>query len=341
MSCFVFIARAEPPTLAHLETIKRGLAVCDRGIVVIGSHERARGVRNPFTSAERIEMITGSLPECKDRLEFLPLHDSDYHFSAWLASLKAKIAVLAPEETQRHEVYLMSHKKDDTSYYLDHFPEWKKIEVPTLEGNLSATQIRRKWLAASTPVDFSSVASPFVNDYLSQFRSRPEFKDLRDEFLFAEEYRKVWACAPYPPIFVVGDNCVFCQKNILLIRRGQNPGKGLYAVAGGFLNPEESLETCAVRELLEETIIDISEAELRASIVGKEVFDDPHRDPRGRVVSHSYCYHLKRDTLPQIHGGDDAAVALWMPTSEMESHRAEFAGDHFQMIRYFMRVYGL
>lgn len=106
---------------------------------------------------------------------------------------------------------------------------------------------------------------------------------------------------------------------ILLVRRGGHPFKGRWALPGGFLQPGESLEECARRELREETGL-----EARA-LVPLAPRSAPGRDPRGWILS---CPFLCVVTAGAegVRGGDDAAAAEWRPLEE-PSRRLAFDHD--------------
>jgi 8-oxo-dGTP diphosphatase len=90
---------------------------------------------------------------------------------------------------------------------------------------------------------------------------------------------------------------------VLLIQRKDAPFKGLWALPGGFVNENESLERAAARELHEETAM----SGVRLEQLG--AFGDPGRDPRGHTVSVVYMTFLL--TEGNIAAGDDASAAGW------------------------------
>ncbi len=91
---------------------------------------------------------------------------------------------------------------------------------------------------------------------------------------------------------------------LLLIRRGAHPFQGCWALPGGFLRSDETVEECALREISEET--GASPTALRH--VG--VYSNVNRDPRGRIVSNAFLA-VSRDGPIQVQGGTDAAEAQW------------------------------
>ena len=131
----------------------------------------------------------------------------------------------------------------------------------------------------------------------------------------------------YQPIQVTVDIVVFTVHEqtlqVLLIERGIDPFKGRYALPGGFVRAGETLEQAAFRELLEETgTKDVYLEQLYT-------FGDPHRDPRGRVVTVAYYALVPTDKSPLL-AGTDAATAGWYPVSALPP----LAFDHKRIVEY-------
>ncbi len=95
-------------------------------------------------------------------------------------------------------------------------------------------------------------------------------------------------------------------SRVLLIRRGNEPFAGRWALPGGFVDEGERPEDAARRELAEETGLRFDGP---LDLVG--VYGDPGRDPRGWTVSAAYRAML--DAPSAVEGGDDAAEARWFP----------------------------
>ena len=94
------------------------------------------------------------------------------------------------------------------------------------------------------------------------------------------------------------------ELRVLLIRRGRHPYIGQWALPGGFVNPDETVEEAAQRELEEETGI-------RASCLRQlYAFSKPGRDPRAWVITVAYLAFVNSDCL-SVTAGDDAAEAQW------------------------------
>ena len=96
---------------------------------------------------------------------------------------------------------------------------------------------------------------------------------------------------------------------ILLIQRAKDPFKGQWALPGGFLDIDETLESAARRELKEETGVKIDQWKY----VG--VYDTVDRDPRDRVVSNAYLAIIP--SKPDVIAADDAAEAQWFNINDL------------------------
>lgn len=132
---------------------------------------------------------------------------------------------------------------------------------------------------------------------------------------------------PVTPQLAVDCVVVDARRRVLLIRRGNPPFKGGYALPGGFVEVGETVETAAARELMEETGVKAGKPRL----IG--VYSDPKRDPRGHSVSAAFLMRVKSVTP---RAGDDAADAEWVSDWRQET----LAFDHAQILADAMRLLG-
>lgn len=128
----------------------------------------------------------------------------------------------------------------------------------------------------------------------------------------------------YPRPAVTTDCVVFGKvgndTKVLLIERGNEPYKGCWAFPGGFLNMDENAEQGALRELKEETGLDLK------NIKQIGAFSDVHRDPRSRVITIAY-YAVTE--ISDVCGSDDAAKAQWFSLNNIPP----LAFDHDKILR--------
>lgn len=131
-------------------------------------------------------------------------------------------------------------------------------------------------------------------------------------------------CYKYPHPAVTTDCVIFgfdgTDLNVLLVKRGIEPYKGRWAFPGGFLNPAESAEQGALRELKEETGLGT------AYIEQFHTYSGPDRDPRERVITIAYFALVK---IQEVRGGDDADDARWFPVKSVP----QLAFDHDMILR--------
>lgn len=104
--------------------------------------------------------------------------------------------------------------------------------------------------------------------------------------------------------------------SILLIRRGEYPFMGKWALPGGFLRKDETVEECALREIREETSI------LPNALMLVDVFSEVDRDPRGRIISNAFVSIISEENV-KVMGGDDALEAEWFQVS-FEKRQGEY-----------------
>ena len=116
------------------------------------------------------------------------------------------------------------------------------------------------------------------------------------------------------------------ELHLLLIKRRNDPYKGQWALPGGFVENDEDLEAAAIRELKEETGMELHEMGQLAA------FGTPGRDPRGRCVS--VVYYAITKTMDHVAGSDDAAEAKWVNVKEIST----LAFDHKDILEYALWV---
>lgn len=111
--------------------------------------------------------------------------------------------------------------------------------------------------------------------------------------------------------------------SVLLIKRKYPPFKDCWAIPGGFVLENESLEEAVKRELLEETGIKVSFLEQLYS------FGEPKRDPRQRIISIAYFALVKSVLFQQLKASTDAEEALWFSINKLPP----LAFDHKKILQ--------
>lgn len=131
----------------------------------------------------------------------------------------------------------------------------------------------------------------------------------------------------YPKPAVTVDIIIFAVKEdelkVLLVKRGIEPFRGMWAIPGGFVRINESLEDAAIRELEEETGVgDVYLEQLYT-------FGELNRDPRGRVITAAY-FALANFEKIKLNAKTDVSEAKWFSVLELP----KLAFDHDKILRY-------
>ena len=339
----VFIGRMQPPHNGHVRNIKKALEIADHVLVIAGSANQPRTPKNPFTVAERTKMIKGIFPD--DRVQVAGVEDF-YPDALWLKNVQTAVhkhiislGLAASAATFIDaKIAILGHDKDHTSFYLKMFPTWDFIEIGHRlhdEENkiLDASIIRDQYFTRDLDKIVKDVYTE-VLAFLVKFSETAEYETLIDEYEYIHRYKKEWEAAPYPPTFVTTDAIVVQSGHVLLVRRRTAPGKGLWALPGGFVNQHERLEDGVIRELREETKLKVPVPVLKGSIKHFEVFDAPHRSLRGRTITNAFLFALEdQQSLPKVKGADDAEEARWFPLDIVDAMGSILFEDHKSIIQ--------
>jgi len=334
----VFIGRFQPFHNGHLEVIKNALKdEAEKLIIVVGSHRVPRSLKNPWSYEERRVMIELALPaDLLGRTTIVPARDYMYDNTMWLTGIQN--VVTQTINCRSATVKLIGHFKDDSSFYLRLFPQWKLVAEPNHFG-ITSTMIREE-IFENIGLFVTNMPEKVLNEVLA-WTGTQSCEELRREWKFLKDYKKKWASAPFPPVFVTTDAVIVQAGHVLLVRRGFNPGKGRYALPGGFLQGNKRIIDSCLAEVKEETNILFPKDQLKKCLKDIHVFDHPLRDQRGRTITHAHYFEIDRlGPLPAVAGGDDAAEALWLPLCDLALVEENFFSDHIHIINYFINGVG-
>ena len=364
----VYIGRFNPFHLGHAYVLEQALKTSKLVIVLVGSAGAARSPKNPFKFDERRAMIEKWAIgiDHNATLRVLPIRDFASN-NVWIKSVQATVksamtSVCLEQNIILNDVYLTGSDRDDTTWYLNAFPQWKLDLVPAMSHNpnrhddLSATSVRKVLYESTLSVhDMGVLASKlpassvrFIDRFVSE--NKEVIERLRIEHKFIQDGKKKWSVAPHPPTFQCADAVIIQSGHILLIRRANQPGYGLWALPGGYVNQHERIRDAAVREAEEETGIRLASGKnakeitlrmLDGAIRAKELFDDPNRSERGRIFTMAYLIRLD-DTkpLPKVSGQNipfyeangkvelETLEAQWVPLDRALEMTDQWFEDH-------------
>jgi len=343
----VFIGRCSPPHKAHINIISRALEQGENVIMLLGSANQPRTIKNPWAWKEREQMIRDCFPEStQERLVFFGVDDAP-NDQQWVRSIQNQIDYVVradrmlskEDDISDAKIAIIGHEKDDSSYYLQMFPQWETINVENID-DMNSTDIRTTMFSARINERLKGfrkeVIPEGIANYLDAFMHSDAFDLLKEEWDHIQMYREAWKAAPYAPTFVTVDAVVVQSGHVLMIRRRASPGKGLWAIPGGFLDQKETIEDGALRELREETKLKVPTPVLKGSIKEVSVFDKPDRSLRGRTITHAHYIELPPGPLPKVKGSDDAEKAKWIPLNVFEKMQDQIFEDHYRIVNSFI-----
>jgi len=343
----VVIGRFQPVHAGHVELIQKAKAKADNVLVLVGSANRSRSQRNPFSVEERLEMLRG-VAGIQHGVYYMPLDDETYALPRWISNVQKCVSYHFDHHSSRRErdakIAVMGHQKDDT-FYLKLFPQWDYLDFENPRYIISSTQVRETWFEGS----MVSLLPDNVSDALVKFRETDTFEELKWDYEYIKKYKSAWKDAPYAPTFLTADSVVYQAGHVLLVRRKDGPGRGLLALPGGFIHEYETFKNAAIRELYEETTIDVPPGAMRGYIKHDQLFADPYRSERGRTVTKAYLFDLTNEierqvqqarregkktfqtSMTKVKAADDAKEAMWVDLDDLDPR--EFFEDHYFIIR--------
>ena len=309
MKTGIFIGRFQPVHHGHIHAIGVAASQVQKLYILIGSANQCRSIKNPWTYEERKQMLSLKLhAERITNYEIIPLNDYRYSDTQWMSDVRATI-----EHFNMGAPILFGHNKEGNDY-LKWFPElkFKSIEA---QYNIDATHIREEMFKNNDPL-------------------MPE--TVRGDYAFYQKEKQLFKDYPFPETlnFNCSDAILECQGHVLLIQRKFSPGRGAWALPGGFRNQRETFLDCAIRELMEETNVRVPEKVLRGSIVKTELFDSPRRSfgiPRNTMAVYMRISPNPDYSLPRANGADDAALCKWVPLTDALNN-IEMYDDHKDII---------
>lgn len=348
----VFAGRMRPFHAGHYSVIKQALDASQYVFVVVGSIGEPINFRNPFTFEEVREMIRASLtPLEQDRVFILGVEDQETD-SRWAAAVQRCVTKQADTLSIKDpSIALIGHQKDGSSYYLKLFPQWDSIAAAigdtSLHGLLDATTLRKMLYILPEDSNASqeveklrretgySIYPQGTYTFLREWVQTERFNQMRREYHFMTEYLSQFSQMPYPRYFTAADACVIQSGNVLLVKRTQMPGNGLWALPGGHVNIDETFQQAAIRELIEETGLTTDENLLMMACKGEKLLDNPWRSTRMRTISVAYGFELIGTELPALDpiDKDEGVIARWWPLDEVT--RDMMFEDHYAVIQHF------
>lgn len=343
MAHAIYIGRFQPFHRGHAKIIRETMQTdgIDSLTILVGSSNKPRSVRNPFSYELRYSMIAKwllsdpSLARMDIRIQ--PLPDYEYAQHKWYTEVRNHFR----EDTK----YIVGYSKDDSSFYLKEFPELKYIQfnpyTPNSVDPLDATSIRNDWYKGDGVSSRELVCASY------EIMVEGPAQELVEEFELFEKEKELFKDYPFPNSLncCTADPVVICGGHVLLITRKHAPGKNLLALPGGHKDSNETFFQCAIRELKEETGLKVPRKVIEGSLRGSQLFDAPNRSQNICKPSMAYYFEIALDPdgrLPRVKGMDDALDARWVPLSQIKQSekwtQSNLFDDHYEIISHFTGI---
>lgn len=306
----LFLGRFQPLHDGHMFAISTAAAQVEKLLILIGSANQCRSIKNPWSYKERKEKLLSQLSaKGITNVEIAPVNDYPYSDSQWITDVRATVEHFAQGETP----VLFGHFKAGNEY-LFLFPDWKFVPIESAV-DINATGIREEM-------------------FQSDDNAMPD--TVKQDWQYYQKEAKTFADYPFPETlnFNCGDVVLECQGHILLIQRLRAPGAGQWALPGGFKNSNETFLDCAIRELKEETNVRVPEKIIRGSIIKTQLFDSPTRSfgiPRNTLAVYIRINPNPDGSLPRANGADDAAKCRWFTLTTV-LNSLELYDDHLHIV---------
>jgi bifunctional NMN adenylyltransferase/nudix hydrolase len=301
----IFIGRFQPAHRGHIHALSIAASQVATLYIFVGSANQCRSIKNPWTYAERVYLLRTMLrSNGVSNIEFVPMNDYPYSDTQWITDIRSAV-----EHLNIGTPILFGHMKEGNTY-LKWFPDWEYRNIESTYS-INATKVRLDM--------FNKVSSEMPSTVHEDNQYYSKEKELFANYPFKESLN-----------FNCADAILECQGHILLIQRGRAPGKGSWALPGGFKNANETFLDCAIRELIEETNIRVPEKVLRGSIVKTQLFDSPSRSfgiPRNTLAVYMRISANTDGSLPRANGADDAVDSKWVTLSDALNNYALY-DDH-------------
>ena len=359
----VLIGRMQPPHSGHIDLLNRMLEHCDHVLVLLGSSKRSRDTKNPFRWRQRANMAVQLFNElygttaatqhqenkttCNlngQHVVFKPLRDYPYSNDRWMFQVQKMVKEQA-EAFGANDITLYGNKKDSSSWYLDLFPRWEHRQIPFHRPHgqvLSATTVRHQALRAGNLPPYEYMIGQSGIAAINKWRQTEEGQRLCEEALWIDRFKEPYAALPYPPIFQTADSVISWRGLVLLGKRRSSPGKGLWALPGGYVNANEWIEVGAFRELGEEArtkiFIETRNGRRRLKfdkswMVDRKTYDYPERSQRGRIITTRFHWCIPAHLEVQHEAADDLQRTQFFPIYDILNRMDyEIFEDHQQII---------
>lgn len=360
----VCIGRFSMPHNEHVRMLRQMAEENDHVLVLVGSANRRKSNKNPFSFDERARMLNKIfqdliVPDLKHNAMFtaVPLSDTLYNETRWEAKVQQLVDAYSEDaDIPESSVTLYGCDKDESTYYLRNFPQWKHRDHGKLV-DIDATRLRDAWFNTDQITVFGFGNEQYLeildkhlpSSVYMYLRDRPYDPNVQADWQYYKDEEVKFRDYPYPETltFTCADAVLECAGHVLCVTRNAAPGIGCLALPGGFKNRGENLVDAAIRETFEETNLRIPQRVMKNCVRGSHLFDHPSRSngiPRITYATHFKIEPRENGSLPRAKGGDDAkndhlpnGGCVWVPIGDILAGKVIMYDDHADIVEYFVK----
>ena len=322
----------------------------DNVLVLIPGYNKRNTLKNPFDFGIKQKWIQSINSQMNVQMSVIPINDYMYNDVKWIIQIKTITELLYKGSSEFTFLHTNPSKTDKYKKLFSSIPNvlnWK-VSLFNCEKNIISSDIRKSifeiYNKSATISQSDIVEQNIINkvpkivcEDIKNYINSDNFCNLMEEKLYFENEDKKFKNYPYKDTlkFNCSDAVVVCNNHILLIQRKNNPGKNVWALPGGFVNRDETYKQAAIRELYEETHIQILKSRLEEYYVDNFILDNPKRNIGIPKISNAFYFQIPFENgLPNVNPLDDALNVKWIPLSKISSMK--LFDDHSDIIDYFL-----
>jgi len=325
----LFLGRFAPFHNGHLYVLKRAMQKYDHVIMGVCGYNRSCDPKTPFSPYDRIWMIQNAI-EGNFKVSYIYVNDYPDSDHEWATEIIKSLEFKMPKA----KVTIIGAPKDtDTDYYLNYLSEvtgWPLDLIPYTTVNIlpSSTLVRELLFHGSLKGEYvtdpfafiSYLVPPSTLKFLHSYINTSEYKLIVNWIEQNRALRSFQRAGE--PIFVTTDAILRnIDRQILIIKRGGATGHGLWALPGGFAEPDLTLVENMRKELREEVGVDLK----NQNPIHSWVEDKVDRSTRGRTITHVFVWEVG---APNVFRSNEALEFRWVSFKNFPKAQ-EWFEDHY------------
>jgi len=325
----IVIGRFQPFHKGHRALINHAIEECDQVVVFIGSSNKLRDFNNPFSNEERKEFILRSYVN-EEKLNIMYLHDKP-SLSDWVSNVYGFLDHLADVDLDPSTVNLYTSDKDAEFYGETFLFNIVPCKVPGVSG----TSIRKGLYDGNGERSLMPQSTASMVDLIVKTK---HWEHMRAEFTqcLSGKARATMAHQFNNPVEPVVHAVVTQSNKVLLVKRNTIRGYGQWAIPGGFLESNESTQAGALRELREETGVDLKDYQCAQLAMALEENLD---DLSVRTLGINFLFAVKpEEVINVVIDPEEILEYKWTDIADITSEREILFYNHNLVVQRLLSV---